>query len=417
MNGLRGFLRKLLAAVAVGSVLVAAPIVYAGLAPVRPSIEGVDGATALPGKIEGAAADGLEVAEPGASEVVTTPSAGKMTVPVPQEPAVTDATPSKPSESAPVQRTTDRSRPGRSPSVPLAASSPPAPTEAPGSKSEPVAQPPSTLPRPAKPTLAFVSRRSGSDQVFTVAADGSELTQITFGKRTVAPTWLGPTGGLAYVRTTSGVPQGELIARSPDGRERVIVSGNAARPSSSPDGKTLVYESTENGPASQLFVVNVDGTGKRQLTNSTCSNAQPAWSPDGTKIAFSSSRGNCAKYDLYVMDADGSAQTRLTSGATAFSSGAPSWSPDSRTLVFEATRDGDAELYSMNIDGAGLARLTSNAGSYVHPTWLGDGTRIAFQSTRSGNVDIYSLKPDGSDLLRITMDPADDTAPTWRPER
>lgn len=213
MNGLTGILRVSLAVVAVGGLLVAAPIVHAGFAPVRPSVEGVDATAAQPEKMVASLAEGLD--ESGQATVVPTPS---------------------------------------------------------------------TLPRQPEPILAFVSRRSGSDQVVTATGDDSGRMQLTVGGRTLAPTWLGPTGGLACARTSSDLPQGDLVARSPDSRER-IVSGNAARPSSSPVGTRLVYESTEPSPASRFFLLNVDGTGKRQLTNSTCFSAQP-WSPDGMKIVF-----------------------------------------------------------------------------------------------------------------------------------
>jgi Tol biopolymer transport system component len=246
-------------------------------------------------------------------------------------------------------------------------------------------------------------------------ADGGGIAQLTSGPAVAAPTWLGTTGVLAYIRTAGEPSRGDLVVRSPDGTERVIDStGKAAQPTSAPDGGKVVYDSTENGLESEIFVINVDGTAKRQLTNTPCFNAHPAWSPDGTKIAFWSSRDHCGTYDLYLMNADGSAQTRLTSGAPAYSTGTPSWSPDGRRLAFETTRDGSSDVYVLNADGSGVVRLTNDPAYDGQPAWSGDGTRILFQSNRTGNFDIFSMNSDGSDVRRLTTDPTDDTAPAWR---
>jgi len=105
------------------------------------------------------------------------------------------------------------------------------------------------------------------------------------------------------------------------------------------------------------------------------------------RIAFNSNRdGN---WEIYVMNGDGTGQTRLTNNpAEDFS---PAWSPDGLRIAFSSKRDGNPEIYIMNADGTGQTRLTNSPANDVHPTWSPDGTRIAFETDRDGNSEIYVM--------------------------
>src|SRR6266478_6212438 len=116
------------------------------------------------------------------------------------------------------------------------------------------------------------------------------------------------------------------------------------------------------------------------------------------KIAFASDRdGNL---EIYVMDLDGGGQTRLTEDPGEDYS--PAWSPNGTRLAFVSTRDGNAEIYVMNADGTGQTRLTNNTASDLHPAWSPDGTHIAFVSSRDGNDEIYSMDPNGLNQTNLT---------------
>ena len=179
-----------------------------------------------------------------------------------------------------------------------------------------------------------------------------------------------------------------------------------------------------------VHVINADGTGQSRLTTNSANDIFPAWSPDGSKIAFVSLRDGDrnsnteidAYLDIYVMNADGSGQTRLAAGIaeTTFDTifvldGHPAWSPDGKQIAFISDRDGDLEIYVMNADGSGQTRLTTDSAVSLGFAWSPDGSRIAFTS-RGRNWDIYVMNADGTGQRRLTTDAAVDEWPAWSPD-
>ncbi len=162
-------------------------------------------------------------------------------------------------------------------------------------------------------------------------------------------------------------------------------------------------------PDGGIQVINADGSGGRVLT-STAGDWNPAWSPDGTKLAFDRRGDPQVTGDIYVMGADGSGLKPLTSGA--FNDLEPVWSPDGSRIAFQ--RDG--AIYVMNaVDGSGLRPLTGS-GCDFYPTWSPDGFRIAFASCRAGTRAIYVMNADGSGVRQLTNDPEGDYFPRWSPD-
>jgi Tol biopolymer transport system component len=221
-----------------------------------------------------------------------------------------------------------------------------------------------------------------------------------------------------------------------------------------------------------VFAMPALGDPERRLTTVPADDGQSAWSPDGRRIAFKSRRDR--NNELYVMNWDGSDQTRLTS-TFQISEGQPAWSPDGRRLLYRQTADnpivqnadiwqidvnpaspnprpvlqrtgderypsfspdgtkivfrgdldlvdhsGDEELYVMNADGTNVVQLTRNAAFESGPAFSPDGRRIVFESARdSGDalrLDVYVMDADGSDVRRLTADPAHDEGPIWSPD-
>jgi Tol biopolymer transport system component len=115
--------------------------------------------------------------------------------------------------------------------------------------------------------------------------------------------------------------------------------------------------------------------------------------------------------DVYVMNADGSGQRRLTRNSA--DDAEPAWSPDGRSIAFESDRDGNFDVYLMNADGRELRKLTRNPAAGAEPGWSPDGRSIVFDSKREGNSEIYVMEADGSGPRRLTRNPAEDDWPVW----
>ena len=158
-------------------------------------------------------------------------------------------------------------------------------------------------------------------------------------------------------------------------------------PAWSPDGTEIAFESRRDG-FYEIYVMDADGSNQTRLTNNTVLDESPAWSPDGTKIAFVSL--TAPFFDIHVMDADGANRTRLTNDTVPFGSGAPAWSPDGTKIAFSSYRDDSVDIYVMDADGSNRTRLTHNGG-YWGLAWSPDGTKIAFWSNRDGNSEIYVI--------------------------
>jgi len=183
-------------------------------------------------------------------------------------------------------------------------------------------------------------------------------------------------------------------------------------PSFSPDGTRLVFTSRRDGNR-EIYAMNVDGSAQARLTHEPADDFHPNWSPDGTHISLTSQRdGN---REVYRMVADGSDPVRLTTHEA--NDYQPDWSPLGDRIAFTSERDGNREIYIMNTDGSALVRLTSNRAEDFNPSWSPDGTRLAFASDRDGNRELYVMNPDGTGVTRITDDPADDSQPVWSPSQ
>ncbi|MBI2265292.1 MAG: PD40 domain-containing protein [Armatimonadetes bacterium] len=163
------------------------------------------------------------------------------------------------------------------------------------------------------------------------------------------------------------------------------------------------------GSGSKIYVMDADGSNQIRLTADASTDVEPVWSPDGTMIAFLSGSGSI---DVTVMKSDGTEKRLVVSNPGDENS--PSWSPDGTKIAFGSTVSGS--IYSVNVDGSNLISLTNNADH--GPAWSPDGARIAFYSSRTGNNEIYVMNADGSGQVKLTNNAPGfhNVLPSWSPD-
>ena len=187
---------------------------------------------------------------------------------------------------------------------------------------------------------------------------------------------------------------------TPDGTEltRLTSFGDARAPAFSPDGERIAF-----ARATSVNVMDADGSNIQQVLDWGAGVGRISWAPDGERLvaALETCENADCRFDLYTMQANGSALTDITPDL--FDERDPAWSPDDSAIAYTTGRDGGNEIRKVAPDGTNPAKLTGAPGvSDNWPSWSPDGTRIAFDSGRDGRVGLWSMSADGSDLQRIT---------------
>jgi len=253
--------------------------------------------------------------------------------------------------------------------------------------------------------IIFEDRATGIGEIYFMNPDGTGVVQVTDevnGGWSISPA-VSPDGSRIafswFVLSGGGFEEEwEIYTINVDGTEVRNVTNHPAfdgwRPAWSPDGSRIAFFSLRDGN-DEIYTMRADGTDLRRLTDDPADDANPAWSPDGTKIAFVSDRGADAPlhYGIYVMNADGSDPTLITDHSA--DDDWPAWSPDGTKIAFTSDRSGDRGIWVMNADGSSPVMLVENNSTTA--TWSPDGSRIAFD--RGGSL--YMMNADGTNVQRI----------------
>jgi eukaryotic-like serine/threonine-protein kinase len=326
---------------------------------------------------------------------------------------------------------------------------------------------------PTATLMAVLPTATAGVQTTETLSSTSEATLTPEDTPIPVATSMGGSGQVAFASTRSGISQIYLV--NIDGTDELQITNveaGACQPSWSPDGTQLVFISPCVGRGefyetiyneSSLYLINADGTGLKQLTPAPGSDFEPAWSPDGTRIAFTSVREGFRQ--IYSLDLDSLDISLLTSTTDAIESSQPAWSPDGRRIAYMVRRVGAYQVWAMTDTGqeaVQLARSGQQLWDFL-PAWSADGKTVYFSQRREGpfrpwlmkvnyedlsqdprrldfitpiedvsispdglwiafegmapdgNRDIYFITVAGSGRTRLTTDPRIDFDPAWRP--
>jgi len=218
----------------------------------------------------------------------------------------------------------------------------------------------------------------------------------------LSPSWTPDGQHIVFVSYSGGMARIATVDRA--GGNFAYLGGNCPYcfdPAVSPDGRRIAYALGLGGNDEDIWVMDIDGTNAWQLTSGPEWDGYPAWSPDGTKIAFARDEA------IYVMNADGTGVTRA-SPLSGVSDRNPVWSPDATTLAFECVASGGGHVCTMPFGGGPRTVLTLDWGGGGSPTWSPDGTRVMF-----GGAALGSVRLDGTGIQWLTSGTPLDTEPAW----
>jgi len=224
------------------------------------------------------------------------------------------------------------------------------------------------------------------------------------------------TGKIVYAGQTANTAYWNIYTMEANGinTQRITTDArNQAHPNFSPRGDKIVFheeplkDSSETF-TSDIFIINSDGTNKVQLTHATGLNYNPVFSPSGTKIAFEAT-GNppssTYRTEIYTMNVDGTGLTKLTNSTTYWGSHTPSYSPDGTKIIFSSDKDEDRKqhIYIMNTDGSNVHRLTSGYLPFTDPIFSKDGNEIYYVTVTNDKSVIMTMGLDGSHGRRYEL--------------
>lgn len=280
----------------------------------------------------------------------------------------------------------------------------------------------------SKIVATYDNGKGGSKEVIQMNWDGSNPDQLTHHQSiTLSPSWSPDAKKVAYSVYSKLIKKnGEssqnvsLYVLDLETKKRVLTSFRPGVNSGaifSKDGQFIFLGMSQGRGAADIYKINLKGEIIKRLTNGPAGaiNVEPALSPDGNKIVFSSERGG--RPMIYVMNSDGTNTKRLTFKGSFNSS--PSWSPDGKKIAFAGQDSGNFDIFVMDSDGSNLKRITSaqkpngKSANNEDPSFSSDSRYLVYTSNRTGSNQIYVSTVDGSEERRVTSDANNYYRPKW----
>ena len=276
---------------------------------------------------------------------------------------------------------------------------------------------------PGGERLAFNTDRDGNSEIYLMKSDGTGLVNLTNHPAFDAnPAWSPDGSKIAFTTMRDGNSEIYVMNANGTGLANLTRSPRAeVMPSWSPDGSRIAFVRDVGGPFTlEIAIMNADGSNPVNISNNPDFVHRPAWSPDGSRIAFGTDRDFETSgftedaFEIYIVRTDGTDARNITNEDVA-EDNFPAWSPNGSRIAFHTNRTTNYDIFLMNPDGSALVNLTQHPAGDFLPAWSPNGSRIAFESNRDGNSEVYVMNADGSGVVRLTNHPGLDSFVAWRP--
>ena len=263
--------------------------------------------------------------------------------------------------------------------------------------------------------IVFVSDRTGAKEIWVMNWDGSDQRQITkYNSISTFPS-VSPDGHIvAFTTYATGYPAIQLFSLD-SGRKLPFYNQRAsmnAFVAFTPDSKQIVFSSTAAGGAAQLYMANADGTGFRRISNSGAIEVEAKINPKtGTDLVDVSGRSGLPQ--IYKMSIEGTDVDRLSAGTGEATN--PAWSPDGSHIAFAWTKGfepGNYNIFVMDVISRDTVQLTANEGRNENPCWAPDGAHIVYASKRGRQSQIWMMNADGTGKHPLTTTGSNEK-PVW----